>query len=158
MDPSSHTVYSTLDNLPATAQTLLTHAGSQKIWLLEGTMGAGKTTVIRAVCAQLGVIDNVTSPTFSLVHEYAMASGEAVYHFDFYRIRCEEEALDLDCTSYFESGSYCFIEWSTKIYNLIPPAHCKVYLTTQSDDRRILHIYSVKDRHPSLSGTGIRPL
>jgi tRNA threonylcarbamoyladenosine biosynthesis protein TsaE len=158
MDPSSHTVHSRLDNLPATAQTLLNHAGSQKIWLLEGAMGAGKTTVIRAVCAQLGVIDNVTSPTFSLVHEYAMASGEAVYHFDFYRIRCEEEALDLDCTSYFESGSYCFIEWSTKIHNLIPPAHCKVYLTAQSDDRRILHIYSVKDGHPSLSGTGIRPL
>lgn len=104
-------------------------------------MGTGKTTLIRALCARLGVLDNVTSPTFSLVHEYAMASGEVVYHFDFYRIRCEEEVLDLDCSAYFESGSYCFIEWPTKIYNLIPPVYCRVRLTAQPDDRRILRIY-----------------
>lgn len=104
-------------------------------------MGTGKTTLIRALCARLGVLDNVTSPTFSLVHEYAMASGEAVYHFDFYRIRCEEEVLDLDCSAYFESGSYCFIEWPTKIYNLIPPVYCRVRLTAQPDDRRMLRIY-----------------
>jgi tRNA threonylcarbamoyladenosine biosynthesis protein TsaE len=149
MNQSSHTVHSTLDNLSATAKTLLNRAGSQKIWLLEGAMGAGKTTVVRAVCAQLGVIDNVTSPTFSLIHEYAMASGEAVYHFDFYRIRCEEEALDLDCITYFESGRYCFIEWPTKIYNLIPPAYYKVHFASRPDDRRVLRIYSVKDGHPS---------
>ncbi len=141
MDQSSHTLHSTLDNLPATAQALLRYAGSQRVWLLEGAMGTGKTTLIRALCARLGVLDNVTSPTFSLVHEYAMASGEAVYHFDFYRIRCEEEVLDLDCSAYFESGSYCFIEWPTKIYNLIPPVYCRVRLTAQPDDRRILRIY-----------------
>jgi tRNA threonylcarbamoyladenosine biosynthesis protein TsaE len=156
MAPSSYTLHSTLDNLPATAQTLLHHAGGQKVWLLEGDMGAGKTTVIRALCAQLGVLDNVTSPTFSLVHEYATASGEAVYHFDFYRICCEEEALDLDCTAYFESGSYCFIEWPTKIFNLIPPAYCKVHFASRPDGCRILHIYVVKDGLPSLHG--IEPL
>jgi tRNA threonylcarbamoyladenosine biosynthesis protein TsaE len=149
MNQSSHTVHSTLDNLSATAKTLLDRAGGQKIWLLEGAMGAGKTTVVRAVCAQLGVIDNVTSPTFSLIHEYAMASGEAVYHFDFYRIRCEEEALDLDCITYFESGRYCFIEWPTKIYNLIPSAYYKVHFASRPDDRRVLRTCSVKDRHSS---------
>jgi tRNA threonylcarbamoyladenosine biosynthesis protein TsaE len=150
MNQLSHTLHSTLDDLSVTAQALLHHAGSQKVWLLEGAMGAGKTTLIKALCAQLGVLDNVTSPTFSLVHEYAMASGEAVYHFDFYRIRCEEEALDLDCTAYFESGSYCFIEWPTKIYSLIPPAYCKVHLIARPDDRRMLHIHLGKDERPSL--------
>jgi len=146
MDPFSRTLPSTLENLSATAQALLNHAGSQKLWLLEGMMGAGKTTLIRALCAQLGVLDNVTSPTFSLIHEYATASGEAVYHFDFYRIRCEEEVLDLDCATYFESGSYCFVEWPTKIYNLIPPAYCKVSLSALPDGRRMLHMHLGKDK------------
>ncbi|HAN50037.1 MAG TPA: tRNA (adenosine(37)-N6)-threonylcarbamoyltransferase complex ATPase subunit type 1 TsaE [Amoebophilaceae bacterium] len=145
MNRPSRTLYSTLDNLPATAQALLRHAGEQRVWLLEGAMGAGKTTLIRALCAQLGVRDNVSSPTFSLVHEYAAASGKAIYHFDFYRIRHEEEALDLDCMAYFESGSYCFIEWSTKIHNLIPSVYCQVDLMVQPDGCRALHIHLVTE-------------
>ncbi|MCU0318314.1 MAG: tRNA (adenosine(37)-N6)-threonylcarbamoyltransferase complex ATPase subunit type 1 TsaE [Amoebophilaceae bacterium] len=141
----SFTLCSTLDNLPATAETLLRHAGGTKVWLLEGAMGAGKTTVIRALCARLGVLDNVTSPTFSLVHEYAMVSGEAVYHFDFYRTCREEEALDLDCMTYFESGSYCFVEWPNKVANLIPPAHCKVRLAVQPDGSRIFYFQLDED-------------
>jgi tRNA threonylcarbamoyladenosine biosynthesis protein TsaE len=149
MNRTSHMLHSTLDNLPVTAQALLRHAGGQKVWLLEGAMGAGKTTLIRSLCAQLGVRDNVASPTFSLVHEYATASGEAIYHFDFYRIRHEEEALDLDYAAYFESGSYCFVEWPTKIYNLIPPAYCKVRLTVQPDGSRILHVHLGKEERSS---------
>lgn len=138
MNRTSYTLYGTLDNLPVTAQALLRHADGQKVWLLEGDMGAGKTTLIRALCARLGVRDNVTSPTFSLVHEYVTASGEAIYHFDFYRICHEEEALDLDYTTYFESGSYCFVEWPTKVGNLISPAYCKVSLTVQADGSRMI--------------------
>jgi|LakMenEpi03Aug12_release.lakeMendotaPanAssembly.Ray.scaffolds.fasta_scaffold297275_2 tRNA threonylcarbamoyladenosine biosynthesis protein TsaE len=145
MDRTSYTLYSTLDNLPVTAQALLHHADGQKVWLLEGDMGAGKTTLVRALCARLGVRDNVTSPTFSLVHEYVTASGEAVYHFDFYRIRHEEEALDLDYVAYFESGSYCFVEWPTKIDNLISPTYCKVSLTVQPDGCRMLYMHLGKE-------------
>ena len=140
MDQPSLTLHSTLDNLPATAQALLHHAGRQRIWRFEGEMGAGKTTLIKALCAQLGVRDTVTSPTFALIHEYATASGAAIYHFDFYRIQHEEEALALDCTTYFESGSYCFIEWPTKIHNLIPSVHCQVSLTVQPDGHRMLRM------------------
>lgn len=103
-------------------------------------MGTGKTTLIRALCARLGVLDNVTSPTFSLVHEYAMASGEAVYHFDFYRICCEEEGLDLDFAAYFDSGSYCFIEWPERVRNIIPFTYCKIGVVVQSPGSRILHV------------------
>jgi tRNA threonylcarbamoyladenosine biosynthesis protein TsaE len=143
----SLTLCSTLDNLPAVAEALLRHAGETKVWLLEGAMGAGKTTVIRALCAQLGVLDNVTSPTFSLVHEYATVSGEAVYHFDFYRTCREEEVLDLDCTTYFERGRYCFVEWPNKIAHWTLPAYCKVSLAVQPNGSRVFHLQLGED-HP----------
>ena len=141
MDSSSSTFYSTLSSLPTTAQTLLHHAGEQRVWCLEGPLGAGKTTLVRALCAQLGVQDNVTSPTFSLVQEYATASGTPVYHFDFYRLHEEEEAWALDCTTYFDSGSYCFIEWPSKVLQLLPPAHYQVHLTVLPDGCRQLQAH-----------------
>ena len=140
MDPFSRTLHSTLDSLSATAQALLHHAGSHRLWLFEGAMGAGKTTLIKALCAQLGVQDNVTSPTFSLVHEYATASGEAVYHFDLYRIRHEEEVLDLDFAAYFERGSYCFIEWPEKARSIIPATYCEIFFAVQPHGARSLHV------------------
>src|SRR3569623_2066075 len=115
---NTFTVYNTLDNLPATSEALIRYAGKQKLWLFEGDMGLGKTTLIRALCAQLGVRDNVASPTFSLIHEYATACGKAVYHFDFYRISCEEVVMNIEFMAYFESGNYSFIEWPAWIYNL----------------------------------------
>lgn len=140
MDTPTLTLHSTLGQLSGIARQLLHHAGEQKIWLLEGEMGAGKTTLIKALCAELGVQDTVNSPTFSIVHEYATAAGVPVYHFDFYRIHNEEEALALDCMAYLESGHYCFIEWPTKIPSLIPPTHCKIALAAQSDGSRLLHM------------------
>jgi tRNA threonylcarbamoyladenosine biosynthesis protein TsaE len=140
MNRNNLTLHSTLATLPTIAQTLLQHAGSHRVWLLEGEMGAGKTTLIRALCAQLGVEDNVHSPTFSLVHEYATGTGEAIYHFDFSRIEHEEEALAMDCTAYFESGNYCFIEWPIKIHNLLPAKYCRVNITTPSASQRMLQV------------------
>lgn len=136
MQPSDYKFYSTLSTLPAMAQALLQCAGEYKIWCLQGPMGVGKTTLVKALCKQLGVVDHVTSPTFPLINEYATLSGEAVYHFDFYRLQHEEEALALDCLNYFDSGSYCFIEWPTKFPNLIPTPHCHLLLDTQPDDLR----------------------
>lgn len=134
------TLLSTPDQLPGIARQLLNYAEDQKIWLFEGEMGAGKTTLIKALCAELGVQDTVSSPTFSIVHEYATAKGMPVYHFDCYRLRHEEEALELDCMAYFESGYYCFIEWPTKIPSLIPSTHCQISLTVQSDGHRLLRM------------------
>lgn len=136
------TFQSTRNTLSATAETLLRCAGKQKVWLLVGDMGAGKTTLIRALCAQLGVQDCVSSPTFSLLHEYATVSGDAVYHFDFYRIKHEEEALHLDCMAYFESGSHCFIEWPARIVNLLPATYFEICFTVQDRDSRVLDIKS----------------
>lgn len=140
MKPSSVIIHSTLATLQTAAQTLLQQAGLQKIWLFEGEVGAGKTTLIKAFCAQLGVLGHVNSPTFSLVHEYATIAGETVYHFDFYRIHQEEEALAMDLLAYLESGSYCFIEWPTKVHGLIPPKHAHMHVAPQPDGSRMLQL------------------
>ncbi len=139
-------IESTLEMLPNTARQLLAHAGGQKVWLLEGEMGAGKTTLVKALCAALGVEEVVNSPTFSLVHEYATGLGEAVYHFDFYRILDEDEALALGCVEYFDSGCYCFVEWPSRVAGLLPEAYCRVVLEGgNTDQRRVRLITSVAE-------------
>ena len=92
----------------------------EKVVLIAGGMGTGKTTLIKEICAQLGVLEEVSSPTFALVNEYADQSGEPIYHFDLYRIEEEEEALDFGIEEYFESGQLCLIEWPDRIPNLLP--------------------------------------
>lgn len=83
-------------------------------------MGSGKTTLIRSIAKQFGVTDNVSSPTFGLVNEYADAEGNAYFHFDFYRIEDQVEAMDIGVEEYFDSGSLCWVEWGERIPDLIP--------------------------------------
>ncbi len=109
-----------VDDLPRVAKRLLELGKDYPVWLFEGEMGAGKTTLIRAICEELGVEDNVSSPTFSLVNEYLSASGETLYHFDFYRLEDEEEALEIGIEEYFYSGNRCFVEWPSMIPSLLP--------------------------------------
>ncbi len=90
-----------------------------KIWIFDGEMGAGKTTLIKSICKNLGVIDEVSSPTFSIVNEYKMVDGKTVYHFDFYRIKSIEEVYDMGVEDYFSSGNICLIEWPEKIREIL---------------------------------------
>lgn len=108
-----------LDNLHETAKMLLEFSDECRVWLLHGEMGTGKTTLIKAICDQLGVEDNVTSPTFSIINEY-QSSTEPVFHFDFYRVKSLEEALQAGVEDYFYSGHYCFIEWPEIISPILP--------------------------------------
>jgi len=126
---------SSLSDLSATAQALLNFAGSQRIFLFYGDMGAGKTTFIKALCAALGVVDDVTSPTFSIVNEYA-GTGTKVYHFDFYRLKNQEEALDMGYEEYFYSNNYCLIEWPEKIPDLLPPHYVRVTIEVTGQQTR----------------------
>lgn len=98
-------------------------AGLQRIVLFRGEMGAGKTTLIKELCKQLGVEGATSSPTFSLVNEYYVSETERIFHFDMYRLKREEEALDMGIEDYFYSGNWCFVEWSENIPNLIPEEH-----------------------------------
>jgi tRNA threonylcarbamoyladenosine biosynthesis protein TsaE len=124
-------------DLPKVAQKLLFNIKS-KVWLLCGPMGSGKTTLIKTLVKILGVTDMTSSPTFSLVNEYISHKGDILYHFDFYRIKKEEEALDMGIDDYFYSGNYCFVEWPDKIENLVPLNAVAIYITVNADGTRTL--------------------
>ena len=117
------------------AQQILDFAKEERIFLSYGEMGAGKTTLIKALCEQLGVEGAVSSPTFSIVNEYAGKNGR-VYHFDFYRLKTQTEALDMGYEEYFYSGDYCFIEWPEKIPDLLPENYVSIAISEQADRSR----------------------
>ena len=109
---------------------------TEKIILFSGEMGAGKTTLIKEFCLHLGVSDEVSSPTFSLVNEYQSEVGP-VYHFDLYRIRSEEELYDIGYEDYFFSGYLCLVEWPEMAANLIPNKHISVHIRVENNQRKI---------------------
>lgn len=102
------------------AGELLTACGEKRVVAFYGDMGAGKTTFIRYLCQQLGVVDTVQSPTFSIINEYRTMTGDPLYHFDFYRIRKLEEVYDIGYEDYIYSGFWCFIEWPGLMEDLLP--------------------------------------
>ena len=124
---------SSLDDLPTAAAMLLDAASEEPVILFEGPMGAGKTTLIKEFCRQMGVQENVSSPTFALVNEYEAETGKLIYHFDFYRISDEREALNIGALEYFDSGNICLIEWPSLIPNLLPEHYLLVTLQTAAD-------------------------
>lgn len=103
-------------------------------------MGAGKTTIIKALCAHLEVLDNVSSPTFSIVNEYLTKSGESIYHFDFYRLKSEEEAYNIGVEEYFESGNLCFLEWASQIPSLLPANYIEIKISVLADNQRVIKL------------------
>mgnify|MGYP001040362370 CR=1 FL=1 len=127
---------STLADLPAIAAEFVKRVPPGVV-LFYGEMGAGKTTFAKAVVKALGVSDEVSSPTFSLVNEYRDNSGEAVYHFDFYRIKDEEEALDMGYEHYFYSGNWCLVEWPERIEGLLPPKAHVLNIRVEQEERII---------------------
>jgi tRNA threonylcarbamoyladenosine biosynthesis protein TsaE len=126
-----------LHEINRAAKEVLEFSGDRRIVAFYGEMGVGKTTLIKEICNVLGSEDTVSSPTYSIVNEYA-GPGNTIYHFDFYRIKNEEEALDMGYEEYFDSGSLCLIEWPEKISNLLPSGIVKVHLTAQGQKRHIV--------------------
>jgi tRNA threonylcarbamoyladenosine biosynthesis protein TsaE len=131
-----------LSELPSAASAILNTADNHRIFLFYGDMGAGKTTLIKALCEKLGVVETVTSPTFSIVNEYR-GKTEKIYHFDFYRLKNETEALDLGYEEYFYSGAYCFIEWPDKIHSLLPDHFISIKIEVTGDNSRQINIEKI---------------
>ncbi len=132
----------TLTDLDQIARQIISFADTQRIFLFYGEMGAGKTTLIKALCGALGVDGPVTSPTFSIVNEYAGKDG-IIYHFDFYRLKNQTEALDMGYEEYFYSGNYCLIEWPEKIPDLLPPNYVEVHITAQAGGSRQITLHTI---------------
>ena len=109
-----------LDALKDVAEEVVRGLDGRNVVAFCGSMGAGKTTLISAIMEYLGSSDTVTSPTFALVNQYGTASGDVVYHFDFYRINRIEEVFDMGYEEYFYSGDLCLIEWPELIEDLLP--------------------------------------
>ncbi len=131
-----NTIYD-LTNLPAIALEIITTV-SHKTLLFYGEMGVGKTTLIKEICKQLGVLDNISSPTFSLVNEYQTIDNQQIFHFDFYRITVEIEALDMGIEDYFYNNNWCLVEWPQNIKNLLPLEAIEIHLSiTENGNRNI---------------------
>ena len=133
---------SQLADLPQAAQQLLAFAGSRKIFLFQGEMGAGKTTFIKAICDVLGVGAPVSSPTFALVNEYEYPEG-LIYHFDCYRLKSASEALDIGFEEYLASGEYCFIEWPDKVEPLWPDQYVQIAIESINPQTRKIDLVLV---------------
>ena len=129
-------VINDLSSIRESAKEFIAQMGDHRVFLFYGSMGAGKTTFIRAICEELGVTDVVNSPTFAIVNEYTDGKGQPIYHFDFYRINKVEEAYDFGYEDYFYSGNVCFVEWPEMIEELLPADAVKVTIREKEDGTR----------------------
>lgn len=123
--------------LPEVALAILLELKEPIVVVFEGEMGAGKTTLIKAICNQLGCVEEGSSPTYSIVNEYLTSSGDYIYHFDCYRLKSENEALDIGFDEYVDSGNYCFIEWPDKVQNLLPDNYVRIQVEVKGNTRLI---------------------
>ncbi len=132
-------VIPTENDIEDIAAQVAEYVKAEKVVLFHGSMGAGKTTFIRSLVKQLGSNDEVSSPTFSIVNEYAYPKG-SIYHFDFYRIENEEEAYDIGFEEYLYSDEICLIEWPERVSGLLPDDVLEIEIVAQPDDSRILNL------------------
>lgn len=129
-----------LDKIHETARQFISQIGEQTVFAVNGKMGAGKTTFIKAICEVMGVKEIVNSPTFSIVNEYEAEGGKIIYHFDCYRINKIEEALEIGIEEYLYSGNLCFIEWSENIASLLPDSYTIVEIIENEKGQREITI------------------
>ena len=127
-------------HLQSAARELLRLCSGKKIFAFYGPMGAGKTTIIKAICEVLGTVDIVSSPTFTLVNEYRTSGGDSIYHIDFYRIKRQEEVFDFGVEEYLTGDYYCFMEWPELVEEILPPERVNIRITVDDNEQRTLLI------------------
>lgn len=122
-----------LNTIDSVAKEILDIIDNSSVIAFYGNLGAGKTTLIKSICKHLNVIDIVSSPTFSIINEYVTKNNEKIYHFDFYRLKNLQEAIDIGVDEYLESGCYCFMEWSDKIEEMLPENYVKIEIASEDN-------------------------
>jgi len=129
-----------ISKIPEVVKLLLTLSKGKKLFAFYGPMGSGKTTIIKAICSELGAISQTSSPSFTIVNEYLTKDGKTLYHIDFYRIKKQEEVFDFGIEEYFASESYCFMEWPELIEEILPPETYKIRITVGDKEERYLDV------------------
>lgn len=137
----THIVCKQPSDLDKAAKLLLDKYPSHRLFAFYGEMGAGKTTFIKSICYELKVIDNISSPTFSIVNVYQTQSDNEVFHFDFYRIKLLEEVYDIGYEDYFYSDQYCLMEWPEKVEELLPESTITVEIQVDHQNQSRLLIF-----------------
>jgi tRNA threonylcarbamoyladenosine biosynthesis protein TsaE len=127
--------HGTLAEIPDIARQIIDEYPDERVFAFFGDLGAGKTTLIKALCQVLGVTEEVTSPSFAIINEYESGGIDLIYHFDFYRIKKLEEVLDIGYEEYLYSGYYCFLEWADKIEELLPARYIYITITKNENDK-----------------------
>lgn len=135
----SYTIHN-IEELKAVVKEILPRITGNIIVAFYGKMGAGKTTLIKAICEQMNVENIVTSPTFTIVNEYSTKNGNIIYHFDFYRINKIDEIYDFGYEEYFFSKNYCFIEWPEPAESILPQNVLKINISVDSNGYRTISI------------------
>tara|TARA_R110002020_G_scaffold273892_1_gene489067 strand:+ start:1826 stop:2257 length:432 start_codon:yes stop_codon:yes gene_type:complete len=134
-----------LDEIGKAASAVIEAASDEKVWVFQGDMGAGKTTLIKALSKSYSILDQVSSPTFGIVNHYENQAGEIFYHFDFYRMDDATEALDIGIEEYFYSGNYCWLEWAEKVAAFLPEKFFLIRIINESDTKRTLNFQHIQD-------------
>jgi tRNA threonylcarbamoyladenosine biosynthesis protein TsaE len=138
-------VIKNLASIGDAAKEFTLQKGNRTVFAFRGKMGVGKTTFIKAICEELGVSDTINSPSFAIINEYeSSATGETIYHFDFYRINSIQEAVKIGAEDYFDSGVLCLIEWPEKIESLLPEETVWVDIVEQEDGSRTVSFVNPK--------------
>lgn len=117
-----------LEDIQAIAHEVIQQAGHRKCLAFFAPMGAGKTTLINQLCEELHVVDNVSSPTYSIINEYRTAEGAQVVHMDWYRLKDEQDALNAGVEDYLTNSNYCFVEWPERATALLPSDCIKIFI------------------------------
>lgn len=129
-----------ISSIDKVAENIISDFSNSRHFSLNGQMGAGKTTLTKSLCKVLEVEDNVCSPTFAIVNEYYSEKAGTIYHFDFYRIKNLQEAVDIGFDDYIDSGNYCFMEWCENILPLLPENMTEIKIEVKENKTRIITV------------------
>lgn len=132
-----------VDQLKAVAKVIASLVKASPVVIFDGEMGAGKTTLISEVCAQLNIISNISSPTYAIVNTYERTGASDVFHFDFYRLEDEMEAVQSGLDEMIDSGNICLIEWAERIMKLLPMNYVRVNISITGVNSRHIEITKV---------------
>ncbi|MCI5777052.1 MAG: tRNA (adenosine(37)-N6)-threonylcarbamoyltransferase complex ATPase subunit type 1 TsaE [Bacteroidales bacterium] len=128
------------EELDSLAPAILDAIGPNRVVAMDAPMGAGKTTLVKAICRFLGSTSVVNSPTFAIINDYDLPEGKALYHFDLYRLKDVNEAFNMGFDEYFYSGNYCFVEWPAIAESILPENSSTLRISVNDDGSRTITV------------------